>query len=139
MKKIAVGSISPLKVEAVKLRWPDCQVIPCNVSSEVAEQPTSMSETMRGAMVRAVKAFEPKEHAFAIGIESGMWGGTDYACCVLFDGIRTTVVWSKGLVIPEDHPPGPNGRWSALSDPHRVICGESRRDFLVEALKKFKE
>lgn len=95
--KINVGSKNQAKVEAVVeiLRdYPhlkDAAVISVESVSEVADQPLTLEETMRGAMNRGRNAFTDCD--YSIGLESGMMavphsktGYMDLCVCAIYDG-----------------------------------------------------
>lgn len=74
--KIAVGSINPSKLKAVKIVvrkiFPKAQVIAVDVKSGVSNQPKSDDESVRGALNRAKAALKKSGADFAIGMEGGM-------------------------------------------------------------------
>lgn len=78
MKKIAVGSENPVKIEAVRLAfsavWPEEEwvVEGVKVSSGVSDQPMSDSESVRGATTRAKAAQEALDAEYGVGLEGGM-------------------------------------------------------------------
>lgn len=95
--KINVGSKNQAKVEAVREilqdypRLKDAEVLAMEAKSEVADQPLTLEETMRGAINRARNAFV--DCAYSIGLESGMFpvphsrtGWMDIGICAIFDG-----------------------------------------------------
>ncbi len=95
--KIRVGSINPIKIEAVQeilKEYPhlkDADISGVDVSSDVANQPKSIDETVQGAMNRAKGAFQNCE--YGIGLESGLMvvpntksGFMDVTVCAIFDG-----------------------------------------------------
>ena len=95
--KINIGSKNQAKVEAVKeilQDYPhlkDAEVLTMEAKSEVADQPLTLEETMRGAMNRSRNAFN--NCAYAIGLESGMLpvphsrtGYMDLCVCAIYDG-----------------------------------------------------
>ena len=95
--KINIGSKNKAKIEALQeilKDYPDffnAEVISKEVSSDVADQPKSLDETIKGAMNRAKNAFENCEYSF--GLESGLMavpetktGYMDFTACAIFDG-----------------------------------------------------
>lgn len=94
---IKVGSKNKVKLEAVSeilQDYPhlkDAIVSEIEVSSNVADQPKSLEETIQGAMNRAKGAFQDCKYGF--GIESGLMavpntksGFMDVCVCAIFDG-----------------------------------------------------
>jgi inosine/xanthosine triphosphatase len=95
--RIHVGSMNPVKVDAVKdvilnySGFSDALVIAKDVSSGVSRQPLSVEEIVRGAVNRARNAFEGCDYSF--GIEAGLMavpyaksGLMNICACVIFDG-----------------------------------------------------
>lgn len=78
MKKIAVGSKNPVKIEAVKIAfekvWPEEKwaVEGLEVESGVSSQPMSDEETIQGARARATKALGVLGSDFGVGLEGGL-------------------------------------------------------------------
>ncbi|MEZ4510611.1 MAG: inosine/xanthosine triphosphatase [Chloroflexota bacterium] len=74
--KIAVGSINPVKVEAVRSVavkiWPDVVVVPTAVPSGVSEMPMSDTECIVGARNRALAARKTAVADFGVGLEGGV-------------------------------------------------------------------
>jgi inosine/xanthosine triphosphatase len=76
--KIAVGSLNPVKIEAVKeafsIVWPDigCEVMGVEVVSGVPAQPMSDRESIRGAINRANKAISAANADYGVGLEGGL-------------------------------------------------------------------
>lgn len=73
---IAIGSISPVKLQAVKnvcLRvWPKTNFVSLEIKSKVAEQPIGRTETIRGAIFRAKKALRKTKADLGVGLEGGV-------------------------------------------------------------------
>jgi non-canonical (house-cleaning) NTP pyrophosphatase len=136
--KIAVGSLSPIKLKAVQSRWPHAQIISVDSPSGVSEQPYGHPETLKGAYNRAKHAFEHCSPDFAVGIESGLENSKDFACIIVYRGPKavSSLVWTEELQIPPGYPPGPNGRWAKSNDPHLEITGRERGEFILDALIK---
>ncbi|OIP57106.1 MAG: hypothetical protein AUK12_05290 [Candidatus Levybacteria bacterium CG2_30_37_29] len=78
MKKVAVGSRNPVKIQAVKTAfekvWPDekWEVVGIEVSSSVSNQPMSDKESIKGARNRAKRALKKIKADFGVGIEGGL-------------------------------------------------------------------
>ena len=95
---IAVGSMNPIKIEAVAeamasyASLAEAKIISINVSSDVSEQPRSIEETIHGAMNRAKKAYQSGEDCtLSVGIESGFHdfpfaGPMELSVCCIYDG-----------------------------------------------------
>ena len=73
--KIAVGTTSNQKInyleEVLKEMELDFSLTPCDVSSEISNQPLSSKETKIGSINRAKSALKSTNCDFAIGIEVG--------------------------------------------------------------------
>eukprot|EP01135_Chromosphaera_perkinsii_P010941 Nk52_evm2s2290 gene=Nk52_evmTU2s2290 len=163
---IALGSKSEIKQRAVSRVFPECSITSFDCSSGVSSQPVGQQETQAGALNRAKAAAEEmgkqKEtgalHVLGMGIENGMWEGeiqkegetsprmVDGACIAVWDHSRksSSMEWSEVLEIPppdqRPFPPGRDGEWSALKDPHSVLTNgeKSREQFLVGALQQWR-
>ncbi|MBX2866762.1 inosine/xanthosine triphosphatase [Candidatus Kaiserbacteria bacterium] len=78
MKKVAVGSENPVKLEAVEKAFSQVfpneiwQVEGVHVSSGVSDQPMSDVECIEGATNRARGARDTQDADFGVGIESGL-------------------------------------------------------------------
>lgn len=74
--KIAVGSLNPTKVEAVRhivgQAFDDVEVVGINVASGVSEQPIGEEETRTGALNRARAALEAAQADMGLGLEGGV-------------------------------------------------------------------
>ena len=74
--KIAVGTTNPNKIEAVceiiNKVWPNSEIIPIKVSSEVSDQPHTDEETIQGATNRAKNSLKKANADMGIGIEGGL-------------------------------------------------------------------
>lgn len=72
--KVFVGSTNPVKVSAVKKAFTkffdSVEVVIVDAESGVSEQPMSDEEAIRGAVSRAVDAYEKK--GFGVGLEGGI-------------------------------------------------------------------
>ncbi len=97
--RIHVGSTNPIKLEAVRRaidewgRFPAFEIIGREVASGVSEQPTSLDDTIRGAIARARHAFEGCD--LSVGLEDGLMrvpstqsGYMNVCACAIFDGRR---------------------------------------------------
>ncbi len=95
--RINVGSKNQVKVDAVKEIIKDydflskAEVFSLEVLSGVYKQPTSINETIQGAMNRAKSAFKNCKYSF--GIESGLMkvpntktGYMNVCACAIYDG-----------------------------------------------------
>lgn len=75
-QKIAIGSLNPAKIEAVKMVvgriWPEAQVVPVAVRSGVSNMPLSDSECLNGARSRAKEAVALTQADLGIGLEGGV-------------------------------------------------------------------
>lgn len=74
--KIAVGSINPVKVAAVRevtrRVWPESEVIAIAAKSRVSSMPMSSKETLLGAKNRASEALKQSGVDLGIGLEGGV-------------------------------------------------------------------
>ena len=77
--KIAVGSINPVKVGAVRSVvlpiWPQVQILPVSVNPGVRPMPLSDEECIAGARNRAQAALEMTGSDMGIGLEGGVNSG----------------------------------------------------------------
>lgn len=111
--KINVGSKNKVKVNAVKeiisrydfLR--DARVQGIESSSDVAEQPKSLDETIKGAMNRAKNSY--KNCDLSIGLESGLMkipytktGYMDVTVCAIYDGKEYHLGLSSAFEYPKE-------------------------------------
>ena len=109
--KIGVGSTNPVKVNAVKEIvqkydiFEGAEVVSVNVPSNVADQPKSIEETVRGAKNRALAA--AKDNDIGIGLESGLievpgskTGMMDCGVCAIFDGVDYAIGISSAFECP---------------------------------------
>lgn len=75
-KKIAVGSLNPVKIDAVRLKcetvWPGCQVVGIDIASGVSDMPMSDEECIIGARNRAIGARDQTDSAYGFGLEGGV-------------------------------------------------------------------
>lgn len=76
--KVAVGSLNPTKINAVKIAFEKafpletCEVIGVSVPSGVSDQPMSDKETLRGGKNRAKRALRKLSADYGVGIEGGL-------------------------------------------------------------------
>ncbi|RSK28215.1 DUF84 family protein [Bacillus sp. HMF5848] len=72
--KIAIGSLNPAKVNAIKGVWKsdDIQFVPTDVPSGVAAQPLNDTETIEGAINRAINSKKKVGASIGIGLEGGV-------------------------------------------------------------------
>jgi inosine/xanthosine triphosphatase len=111
--RIAVGSLNPAKVSAVREIVADydallgADVDGVDAPSGVADQPKSLEETIRGAMNRARAAF--RDCAYSVGIESGIvevpytkTGWMDVCACAVHDGAEFHLGLSSLFECPKD-------------------------------------
>lgn len=107
--RVAVGSLNPVKVEAVRRVFgrvfPRVDVRGFDVPSQVGEQPFG-EDTWRGATERAQRALAAWPEAdFGVGVEAGLLPGPqglfDVQACVLVDaGGRRTLGHGPGFQYP---------------------------------------
>src|SRR3989338_3801782 len=110
---ITVGSQNEVKIQAVRKAlsayehfW-DAKVVGRNVPSGVSAQPTSLEETIRGAMNRAKNAFQQCD--YSVGLESGLFAVPhtrtvylDVCAGVIFDGQHPHVGLSSAFEYPPE-------------------------------------
>lgn len=76
--KVAVGSINPAKISAVKAAfqrvWPNKKwiVVGVEVKSGVGDQPMSTNESIKGATNRAKRSLKALDADYGIGLEGGL-------------------------------------------------------------------
>lgn len=71
--KVAIGSLNPTKVGAVKQVFQGENILSISVPSDVSNQPFSDDETIRGAINRAKHALAASDADLAIGLEGGVY------------------------------------------------------------------
>lgn len=105
--KISVGSKNPAKVEAVVSVFPNSDIESQKTDSNVAAQPFSDEETMRGAVNRAIQCADKKNGIIGIGLEGGVMylGDKLYLCnwgalAVSDDEVYTAS--GARIVLPDD-------------------------------------
>jgi len=113
MKRIIVGSLNPVKIEAVRLGfssiWPNetWEVIGKETNSGINNQPMSAEETVIGARNRAQSVLDEDQTAsFGVGLEGGLehiatqW--FDSSWCVVMDRQGNEGIGSGGrIIVPE--------------------------------------
>lgn len=102
--RIALGSESHVKKEAVLKTWPNAKVVQYGSPSGVPDQPVGKLQTEKGARNRMMDAMRKagEDWDLAIGIENGMWevdskwvdGAAIAICC---KGV-VEVIWSDTIV-----------------------------------------
>ena len=111
---LSVGSTNQVKIQAVEeviLDYPLLHRLPLHsfsVPSEIADQPLSLDETIRGAKNRAKHAFAVCQGCiYSFGIESGLMevaeassGFMEVTICTIFDGTRYFLGKSCGFELP---------------------------------------
>lgn len=97
---VAVGTKNKAKVQALKEvlakyeMFYAAEILLTEVSSDVSDQPKSLTETIQGAKNRAKQAFEKNVGCgYAFGLESGIFkvphtksGYMDTTACAIYDG-----------------------------------------------------
>ncbi|MCA0986397.1 DUF84 family protein [Guptibacillus algicola] len=95
MKKVAVGSLNPVKVNSVR-SVTTYEVAGYDVPSGVSDQPWGDEETIDGAKQRAFASLEKGDADIGIGLEGGVYQiGQDLFVCnwgVLVDGVGKEIV-----------------------------------------------
>ncbi|MCE5317292.1 MAG: inosine/xanthosine triphosphatase [Parachlamydia sp.] len=112
---VAVGSTNQVKIRAVETVLKDyptfnqAMVVSCKVPTEVADQPLSLTETIRGAKKRAKNAYHACVHCkYSIGIESGLMkvretksGYMEFTVCCIYDGKEYYLGQSAAYEMPQ--------------------------------------
>ncbi len=96
--KITIGTENPTKIAAVReilaeySQFAEADIVGVAVQSSAADQPTSLDETVDGALSRAVAAWTD-DVDYSIGLESGLMavpktthGTMDVCVCAIYDG-----------------------------------------------------
>lgn len=105
---IAIGTKNPSKIKGVgaicaKL-FPKFRMISVKVASKVSEQPFA-SETLNGAVNRALAAHRKAGADYGVGLESGLFElygrHFDFLWCAVFDGENVTLGCSMGFEVPK--------------------------------------
>jgi len=110
---IAIGSKNRVKIDAVKevfQQYPDLSqsnFVPISVPSEIADQPLTIEETIRGAKNRAKNAFSACNCKYSVGIESGLFeapgtqtGFLNVSVCCIYNGEDFHIGLSSGFEVP---------------------------------------
>ena len=109
---IKVGSENKNKIEAVRQVIENydflkqAQVEGCKVSSGVSDQPSSLEETIQGAINRAKNAFQ--NCTYSVGLESGMIPVQEgkskryfqHTICSIYDGNKYSLGFSPAFELP---------------------------------------
>lgn len=112
---VAVGSTNNVKLNAVKVTIKDypifqkAKILSYKVPTEVADQPLSLDETIRGAKNRARNAFDACGTCeYSIGIESGLMevaesksGYMEFTVCCIYDGNEFAIGQSAAYEMPQ--------------------------------------
>jgi len=76
MLKVAVGSLNPVKIAAVKSAFTamlgECEVACLAVASGISNMPMSFAEIIKGAKNRALAALQATEADYGVGLEGGL-------------------------------------------------------------------
>ena len=105
---IAVGTANPAKLEGVRstclLLFPKFKIEPVKADSEVPSQPFS-TQTLDGAINRAMSAFRKAGADYGVGLESGLFEHYgrqfDVQWCAVYDGENVTLGSSMGFEVPD--------------------------------------
>ena len=112
MKKVAVGSVNPVKIKATRVAfekvWPDekWEVEGIEVGSNVSDQPMSDVESIKGALTRARKALTKGRVDYGVGLEGGIqkigkrWFDGGWAAVIRKDGMKGVGSTAK-LLVPD--------------------------------------
>lgn len=112
--QIAIGTMNTIKIQAVEevlQHYPhliNSVVKSFDVPSEIAEQPLSLEEIIKGAKNRAKNAFKACDSChYGFGIESGLFeapgtqtGFLEACICSIFDGTNHFIGLSSGFEVP---------------------------------------
>jgi len=109
--KVAVGSKNPAKIKGVEKAFSkffkDVEVEGVEVNSGVSNQPFD-TETIRGAINRAVNAYKCRKCDFGVGVEAGLFrcnfaytGYLDIQVAAVYDGDRVCIGYGPGFEYPE--------------------------------------
>jgi inosine/xanthosine triphosphatase len=105
--KVAVGTVNPVKVDAVRnvfgRLYEGVEVEGRKVGSGVPDQPFG-SETIRGAINRARNAYRTGDYDYGVGIEAGLSDVEGYVLdiqfCAIVDHETTTIGCGSGFQYP---------------------------------------
>ena len=112
---IAIGSINPVKIQAVEevvKEYPALtgySIKTFSVPSGVSDQPLSLDEIIAGAKNRAKSAFDACPGcSYSFGIESGLFpasgvqtGFLEASICCVYDGTQSFIGMSCGFEVPQ--------------------------------------
>ncbi|NLT73568.1 MAG: DUF84 family protein [Chloroflexi bacterium] len=108
--RVAIGSMNPAKIEAVRLAvlvaWPEAELIPLSVGSGVREMPMTDREGQSGALARALAARQAADADLGLGLEGAVNESpeglmlTNWVVAVSRDG-RKSLASGGGFVLPE--------------------------------------
>ncbi|MEM4638237.1 MAG: inosine/xanthosine triphosphatase [Candidatus Woesearchaeota archaeon] len=112
---INIGTKNPSKINAVKEaflifdEFKDSRFNSVSTSSGVSEQPTSLSEVIKGAKNRAKNAFNAFSKCnYGVGLESGLMkvsetntGYFDICVCAIYDGKKFFLGLGPGIEFPK--------------------------------------
>ena len=109
--KVAVGSRNPVKVEGAREAFSqffeNVEVEGVEVDPGVPAQPFD-NDTIKGAINRAVKAYESNSCDFGVGVEAGLFrcnftltGYLDIQVAAVYDGDRVCIGYGPGFEYPE--------------------------------------
>ncbi len=107
---VSVGSVNPIKVKSVEEGFKkvigSVIVQPVNVDSGVSSHPIGMEETTKGAINRAINAYNSGQFSYGVGIEAGLIKcGDKYLdihICAIYDGLDYTIGASRGFQLPKE-------------------------------------
>ena len=105
--RVAVGSLNPVKVNAVRnvfgRFYENVEVEPRKVATGVPAQPFG-SDTVKGAIARAKRAFKGGNCNYGVGIEAGLSDVEGYILdvqfCAIYDLETTTLGCGSGFQYP---------------------------------------
>ncbi|UAL51366.1 DUF84 family protein [Bacillus sp. OVS6] len=108
--KIAIGTLNPAKVNAVKASLPDFEQFTfksAKVPSGVSDQPFSDDETIQGAINRAENAREMEQADLGIGLEGGIIETNQgfYLCnwgAIAGGDIRPIIAGGARILLPDE-------------------------------------
>lgn len=108
--RVAVGSVNPLKVKAVKsvMRkiYGDVEVIPLHVLPKVSKTPLTDEECVKGAIYRAKEAIKNADADLGVGIEGGIVNRVSRYfvtgwCAIVDKSGGVALGYSGGVELPE--------------------------------------
>ena len=110
--KVVVGSLNQVKISAVQeafhcyKQFSGAEILGGEVPSEVAEQPLSLEETIKGAKNRAHNTFFFCN--YSVGLESGIFRlpksslYAELTACALYDGKNISLGFSPAFLCPPE-------------------------------------